>query len=45
MSHDLKTGETKVLVEGLRFSNGVALSKNRDFVAFCETVMLRYVSC
>ena len=42
MRHDLKTGETVVLVDGLRFANGVALSKNKDFVAYCETVMLRY---
>ena len=37
MKYDLRTGESSVLVRGLRFANGVALSKNRDFIVYCET--------
>lgn len=39
MKHDLATGETRILVRGLRFANGVALSRNKDFLVFCETVV------
>ena len=39
MKYDLSTGETTVLVRGLRFGNGLALSKDRDYVVYCETPM------
>lgn len=39
--HDPRTGETKVLLEGLYFANGVALSKDERFVAVAETYRYR----
>jgi len=38
---DPKTGETSVLLEGLYFPNGVALSPDELFLLFCETSMYR----
>jgi len=37
LSHDLKTGENEVLLDGLFFPNGVALSADEEFVVVCET--------
>nr|VFK41664.1 MAG: Sugar lactone lactonase YvrE [Candidatus Kentron sp. TC] len=43
MSHDPKTGETRVLLKDLYFANGVALSKNEDFVLINETYRYRII--
>lgn len=37
IKYDSKTKKTEVLVSGLRFANGVQLSRREDFVAVCET--------
>lgn len=39
MSFDPSTNQTQVLVQGLYFANGVALSPGNDFLVFCETVL------
>lgn len=44
MRHDLSTGATTVLVRSLAFPNGVALSKDRSFLVFCETTLMRYAT-
>ncbi|CAI5479516.1 unnamed protein product [Closterium sp. Yama58-4] len=41
MQYDIATGQTKVLVKGVAFANGVALSRDRTFVVFCETSYMR----
>ncbi|XP_058090688.1 protein STRICTOSIDINE SYNTHASE-LIKE 5-like [Magnolia sinica] len=41
MSFDPSTKKTQVLVRGLYFANGVALSPQHDFLVFCETVLRR----
>ncbi|KAH9305599.1 hypothetical protein KI387_010003, partial [Taxus chinensis] len=41
LKYDPKTRKTSVLVEGLGFANGVALSANEDYVAICETWKFR----
>lgn len=41
MSYDLNTGETNVLLTGLFFPNGVALSPDEEFVVICETTASR----
>ncbi|KAJ8647159.1 hypothetical protein MRB53_000182 [Persea americana] len=41
MSFDPSTNQTQVLVQGLYFANGVALSPGNDFLVFCETVLRR----
>ncbi|CAI7766171.1 unnamed protein product [Closterium sp. NIES-53] len=38
---DLATGRVAVLVDGLSFANGVALSRDQSFLVFCETTTLR----
>ncbi|CAI5465310.1 unnamed protein product [Closterium sp. Yama58-4] len=38
---DLATGRAAVLVDGLAFANGVALSRDKSFLVFCETTSLR----
>lgn len=37
LSYNPTTKTTKLLVGGLYFANGVALSPTQDFVIFCET--------
>lgn len=41
IKHNPETGETQTLLEGLYFANGVALSKDEDFVLVCETYAYR----
>lgn len=41
IQYDPKTKKTEVLISGLRFANGVQLSRKEDFVAVCETGMAR----
>jgi sugar lactone lactonase YvrE len=41
LRHDPASGQTTVLVEGLYFANGVALSRSEDFVAVAETYRYR----
>ncbi|GJP49913.1 hypothetical protein CLOM_g9069 [Closterium sp. NIES-68] len=41
MRYDIATGAVKVLVKGVAFANGVALSRDRTFVVFCETSYMR----
>ncbi|CAI7780053.1 unnamed protein product [Closterium sp. NIES-53] len=41
MQYDIATGATKVLVKGVAFANGVAISRDRTFVVFCETSYMR----
>jgi sugar lactone lactonase YvrE len=38
---DPRTDETEVLLDGLYFANGVALSQDEDFVIVCETARYR----
>ena len=47
MTYDLKTGDKRVLLSGLFFANGVALSPEEDFVLITETTVsriMRFVS-
>ena len=37
MRHDPTTGVTEILLDGLQFANGVALSRNEDFVLVNQT--------
>ena len=37
LRHDPATGDTEVLLDGLQFANGVALSRDEDFVLVNET--------
>ncbi|XP_021898232.1 protein STRICTOSIDINE SYNTHASE-LIKE 10-like [Carica papaya] len=41
IKYDKKTGETTVLLKGLGFPNGVALSKDRSFVIVAESTSFR----
>ena len=41
LRYDPKTGHTDVLMRGLHFANGVALSQNQDFVLVNETYRYR----
>lgn len=41
LAHDRNTGETRVLLDGLYFANGVALSEDEDFVLVNETYRYR----
>ncbi|GJP49916.1 hypothetical protein CLOM_g9071 [Closterium sp. NIES-68] len=41
MKYDIGTGRTTVLVDKVAFANGVALSRDKKFVVFCETTYLR----
>ncbi len=41
LRHDPATGATEVLLDGLYFANGVALSRNEDFVLVNETYRYR----
>ena len=41
LRHDPATGETEVLLQGLYFANGVALSRDEDFVLVNETYRYR----
>lgn len=44
LSYDPSTKQTKVLVRGLYFANGVAVSPDHSSVIFCETVMYVVIS-
>ncbi|CAM6099296.1 unnamed protein product [Calypogeia fissa] len=41
LTYDPTTSTTSVLIKDLGFANGVALSKNEDFIVFCETSRAR----
>lgn len=41
IKYDPKTKKAEVLSSGIRFANGVQLSRNEDFVVICETGMGR----
>ncbi|XP_057836955.2 protein STRICTOSIDINE SYNTHASE-LIKE 4 [Cryptomeria japonica] len=41
LKYDPKTKKTSVLLDGLGFANGVALSASEDYVAICETWKFR----
>ncbi|CAI5459027.1 unnamed protein product [Closterium sp. Yama58-4] len=41
MKYDIATGKTSVLVDKVAFANGVAISRDKKFVVFCETTYLR----
>ncbi|XP_006005281.1 adipocyte plasma membrane-associated protein [Latimeria chalumnae] len=41
LEYDTVTKEVKVLMDGLRFPNGIELSPNEDFVLISETTMAR----
>lgn len=41
LRHDPATGETEVLLDDLYFANGIALSRNEDFVLVVETYRYR----
>ncbi|HSR54439.1 MAG TPA: SMP-30/gluconolactonase/LRE family protein [Acidobacteriota bacterium] len=43
--YDPRSGETRVVLDGLYFANGVALSMNEDFVAVNETYRFRIHRC
>ena len=43
ISYNLKTGESEVLLNGLFFANGVALSPDEDFLLVSETSAHRIV--
>ncbi|KAL5723426.1 hypothetical protein ACHQM5_006829 [Ranunculus cassubicifolius] len=43
MEYDLKSGQVKVLLRGLSFANGVALSKDNSYVIVAETGELRVI--
>jgi len=43
ISYDKKSGETKVLLHGLFFANGIELSPDEDFLLVCETSANRIV--
>lgn len=37
LKYDPSTQHTSILLDGLYFANGVALSKDEDFLLICET--------
>lgn len=37
LKYDPSTGETSMVLDGLCFANGVALSKDEDYLVVCET--------
>ncbi len=41
LAHDRDRGETRLLLDGLYFGNGVALSENEDFILINETYRYR----
>lgn len=41
LMHDIGSGRTTVLQDNLVFPNGVALSHNKSFLAFCESTAMR----
>ncbi len=41
LAHDPVSGETRVLLDGLHFANGVAVSPDQSFVLVCETTKYR----
>jgi len=41
LKHDPSSNETTVLLDGLGFANGVALSREEDYLIFCETWKFR----
>ncbi|KAL6647986.1 hypothetical protein ACP70R_012210 [Stipagrostis hirtigluma subsp. patula] len=43
LRYDPRAGEASVVLDGLGFANGVALSKDEDFVAVCDTLRYRCV--
>ncbi|XP_043913682.1 adipocyte plasma membrane-associated protein isoform X2 [Protopterus annectens] len=45
LEYDTVTKEVKVLLDGLRFPNGVQLSPNEDYVLVAETTMARIRRC
>ena len=45
LEYDTETKEVKVLLDQLRFPNGVQLSPEEDFVLVAETTMARIRRC
>jgi sugar lactone lactonase YvrE len=43
LRYDPKTGETRVLVDGLHFANGVALARDESYVVVAETYRHRLI--
>ena len=43
LRYDPKTGETKVLLDGLHFANGVALAPDQSYVVVAETYRYRLI--
>lgn len=43
ITHDLKTGATQVIRDGLQFANGIALDPSERFALVCETGSYRVV--
>ncbi|MCO5578243.1 hypothetical protein L7F22_032082 [Adiantum nelumboides] len=41
LTHNPATGETKVILTGLQFPNGIALSKDKSFLVMSETLTCR----
>eukprot|EP00271_Cylindrocystis_brebissonii_P015761 TRINITY_DN38764_c0_g1_i1.p1 TRINITY_DN38764_c0_g1~~TRINITY_DN38764_c0_g1_i1.p1 ORF type:complete len:446 (-),score=54.93 TRINITY_DN38764_c0_g1_i1:668-2005(-) len=41
LKYSARTGKTEVLLSGLAFPNGVALSKDKDYLLFCETSLFK----
>ena len=41
ISYDMASGETEVLLDGLFFPNGVALSPDEEFLVISETTASR----
>lgn len=41
LQHNPESNVTKVLLQGLAFPNGVALSADESFIVFCETTLTR----
>eukprot|EP00475_Leptophrys_vorax_P015096 TRINITY_DN21442_c0_g2_i4.p1 TRINITY_DN21442_c0_g2~~TRINITY_DN21442_c0_g2_i4.p1 ORF type:complete len:250 (+),score=12.33 TRINITY_DN21442_c0_g2_i4:103-750(+) len=41
MKYDIATGKTTVIAPAIAFANGVAISKDKQFVVFCETTYMR----
>ena len=37
LKYDLSSNETSIVLDGLCFANGVALSKDQDYLVVCET--------
>jgi hypothetical protein len=44
LRYDPFTGETKVLLHGLKFPNGIAISEDNSYLVMSETLTRRFVS-